>query len=342
MGCPVVQKKNQACHASIHSVKYQYLAAYFIFDMELEHRHIEVFRAIMRSGSVTGAAALLGTSQPTISRDLARMEYLLGFPLFDRVRGRLRPTARALVLYEEVQRSFVGLERVLATATGLRESAGGQLSIACVPAFAQALLPAACRLFLAHHADVGISITPQESPLLEEWLSAQRHDLGVLEHDRPPPGTTLDVLLEADEVCVLPVGHPLASRPVLAPADFADQAFVSLSAADPYRVLFDKVFAEHGISRQMRLETVSAASVCCLVREGLGIAIVNPLTALEHAGRGVVLRRFSLSIPFQVTLARPQYRPSSPLADAFVTALHAQAAEIHRALEHQLQASHSS
>jgi len=300
--------------------------------MAIEHRHIEVFRAVMRAGSVTGAAGLLFTSQPTVSRELARLEDQLGFALFDRVRGRLQPTARALVLYEEVQRSYLGLERVLATATGLREDPGGQLSLVCVPAFAQALLPAVCRRFMVRHPEVSIAITPQESPLLEEWLSAQRHDLGLTEHDSPPPGTRLDVLLEADEVCVLPEGHALLGKPVLSPADFAGQAFVSLSPNDPYRLQLDEVFHTHGVSRQMRLETQSAASVCSLVREGLGLAIVNPVTALDYAGNGLALRRFSVSIPFRISVVRPKYRPSTPLVDDFVVALQAEAAEIQRRL----------
>ncbi|MGL6045164.1 MAG: LysR family transcriptional regulator, partial [Vogesella sp.] len=72
--------------------------------MEISHRHIEVFRAIMLSGSVTGAATLLRTSQPTVSRELARLEQLLGYALFQRDKGRLQATARALALYDEVQR----------------------------------------------------------------------------------------------------------------------------------------------------------------------------------------------------------------------------------------------
>ena len=50
------------------------------------------------SGSVTDAATLLHTSQPTVSRELARLEQLTGLTLFERVRGRLRPTAEALQL----------------------------------------------------------------------------------------------------------------------------------------------------------------------------------------------------------------------------------------------------
>ena len=88
--------------------------------MSISHRHIQVFRAVMTTGSVTSAAEMLFTSQPTISRELGQLEYLLGFPLFDRVRGRLRPTARALTLYDDVQRSYIGLDRILATAANLK------------------------------------------------------------------------------------------------------------------------------------------------------------------------------------------------------------------------------
>lgn len=294
--------------------------------MGLTHRHIEVFRAVMQSGSVTGAAGLLYTSQPTVSRELARLEQVLGFSLFDRVRGRLQPTARGLALHDEVQRSYQGLERVMATAHGLREFAGGQLAIACVPAFAQTLLPGACRRLRAMHASASVAITPQESPMLEEWLSAQRFDLGLTEQDSPPPGTQGEPLLAADEVCVLPVGHPLLAQPTLCPEDFRDQAFISLSPSDPYRRALDAVFEAQGVPRRLAIETQSAASVCSLVREGLGVAIVNPLSALDYRGRGVVLRRFSVSIPFRITLVRPDYRPASPLTEEFVTALHEEAA----------------
>jgi len=57
------------------------------------------------------------------------------------------------------------------------------------------------------------------------------------------------------------------------------------------------------------------------VRQGLGLAIVNPLTAMELAGTGLQVRPLSVSIPFAVTLVLPQLRPASPLRDAFVQAL---------------------
>jgi DNA-binding transcriptional LysR family regulator len=301
--------------------------------MKITHRQVEVFRAVMNTGNVTQAALALHTSQPTVSRELARLEQVLQMNLFDRVRGRLRPTAQALALLEEVQRSYLGLDRIAAAARSLREFTQGRLAIACLPALAHGLLPQATQLFVSAYPQVGVSITPQESPLLEEWLTEQRFDLGLCERIHAPAATTLTPLLQADEVCVLPDGHPLLARRVLKPKDFADQPFVSFAPADPYRQLVDAMFERQGVRRRLALETASAASVCALVRQGLGLAIVNPLTAMELAGAGLQVRPLSESIPFAVSLVVPQLRPASPLCDAFVKCLHQAAAALQARLK---------
>ena len=289
--------------------------------MNITLRHIEVFRALMTAGSVTAAAQILFTSQPTVSRELARLESLLGIPLFDRVRGRLQPNAQALALYDEVRRSFVGLERVISVASQLKQFTQGQISVICLPVFSQVLLPRVCAQFLAHHQGVSVAITPQDSPFLEEWLAAQSYDLGLTEQDNAPAGTEQSLLMEVNEVCVLPDGHPLLSLSVLDIHDFAGQRFVSLAPNDPYRQIVDETFRRHGIERQLIVETHSAVSVCSMVRQGIGISIVNPLTAWDYVGHGINIRPLAMSIPFRVHVVRPLHRPGNLLVERFVTAL---------------------
>ncbi len=158
---------------------------------------------------------------------------------------------------------------------------------------------------------------PRESPLLEEWLSAQRHDLGLTETLHTPAGTERTELLSLDEVCVLPPGHPLAAKEILTPEDFHSENYISLSRTDSYRQLLDQLFTEHQVKRRMIVETHSAASVCAMVRAGVGVSVVNPLTALDYAASGLVVRRFSIAVPFTVSLIRPLHRPSSALVQAF-------------------------
>ncbi|WP_298211964.1 LysR family transcriptional regulator [Acidovorax sp.] len=298
----------------------------------ITHRHIEVFRAVMTAGSATGAAGLLHSSQPTVSRELARLESLLGYALFERAQGRLRPNARALALWDEVRRSWQGLEHVVDRAVALGRDAAAQLSVLCLPALAHALLPGATARLAQGHAHLRLSVTPQESPLLEEWMSAQRFDLGLCEQTTAPPGTHAEPLLTLDEVAVLPANHPLARRAVLGLEDFADQPFVSLSADDPYRRQIDTRFAEAGIARDLRVETHSAAAVCAMVAHGLGLAIVNPLTALAEASDHLVLRRLAFSIPFSVTALLPLHRAPLPEVEPMLEALRAETEAIARRL----------
>jgi len=296
-------------------------------------RHIEIFHAVVTTGNLTEAAALLHTSQPTVSRELARFEKLVGLKLFDRVRGRLQPTVQGLRLFEEVQRSWYGLDRIISAAEGLRQFRQGELSVACLPVFSQSLLPLFCQPFLQRYPEVSLNIISQESPLLEEWLSAQRYDLGLTETSQTPAGTGRTELFTGNEVCVLPEDHPLAAKACLSPADFAGQDYISLSRNDSYRQLLDTLFQEQGVQRRMVLETHSAASVCSMVRAGVGVSIVNPLTALDYAGSGVAIRRFSIAVPFTVSLVRPRHRPSSALVEAFCAHLHADISLVNQRLD---------
>ncbi|MGH8435809.1 MAG: LysR family transcriptional regulator, partial [Pseudomonas sp.] len=79
---------------------------------KLSLRHIETIHAVILTGSVTGAASRLFVTQPAISNVLREAEDRLGYPLFDRRGGRLMPTPLADMLFEEIERSFTGLEAI--------------------------------------------------------------------------------------------------------------------------------------------------------------------------------------------------------------------------------------
>ena len=53
-----------------------------------------IFRAVIKSGSITGAARHLGLTQPAVTKALGLTEKALGFELFLRVKGGLVPKPR--------------------------------------------------------------------------------------------------------------------------------------------------------------------------------------------------------------------------------------------------------
>lgn len=279
----------------------------------------------MQTGSVTGAARLLFTSQPTVSRELARLERICGLRLFDRESGGLLPTAQALMLIEEVERCYVGMERIERYAQSIRNFEHGRLTLTCLPLFAQTLLPPACRRFYQSHAGISVSIVAQESPLLEESLVTQQHDLGLTEVEQVPRGTRGELLFSADLVCVLSPEHPLAAKMALSLEDFHQVDFINLASLDVYRQTLDEQFRQAQVNRRTVIETGTAASVCAMVRQGLGVAIINPLTALAEAGHNLLIRPLSLSVPYRVMLIQPNHRPASASVEAFCEALREEA-----------------
>ena len=68
---------------------------------------------------------------------------------------------------------------------------------------------------------------PQESPLLEEWLSAQHYDLGLTEHTQTPAGTQQETLLTLNEVAILPKSHVL-SKSITAATRLSSNSFYQL------------------------------------------------------------------------------------------------------------------
>ena len=82
--------------------------------LRLNLRQIEAFRSAYQTGCMTVGGELMGVSQPAISRLFRDPEAEIGFPLFERTRGRLTPTSDAAAFYREVPSSFecpVGLGR---------------------------------------------------------------------------------------------------------------------------------------------------------------------------------------------------------------------------------------
>lgn len=237
------------------------------------------------------------------------------------------------MLFEEVERAFIGLERIVSVASSLSRFTKGAFSVACIPAFSHAILPNVCKKFVTTNHHVSVEIAALDTPWLEEQLTLQRHDIGLMEHDEAPRGTELQVLMNVDEVCILPDGHPLLDLKALSLEDVREQTFISFTKGDRYRRVLDVLFMEAGVDRYIQFETLNAVSICTMVKAGLGIAIINPLTAMMFQGQGVNIRPLTVSIPFQISLVKPLFRSTTPLQQQFIDALQNELASLAKELE---------
>ena len=281
----------------------------------LTHRQLEAFRAVIETGKVTAAADVLNTTQPSVSRMLSDLEDVAGFALFERRGRQLIPTAEALALHEEVERSFVGLSEISRVIEDIRQFRRGSLLIAGMPALALRFLPGVIAAFIKEEPGITVSLRTRSSQAVLRHLSSQQFDLGFASLETDHPAVIRRPIYTAPMLAVLPIGHPLSNKERLEPADFHDQPFVALGSEITTRSETDEFFSSAKARPRIVAEAQLSASICELVASGAGLSIVEPVTAVNFAAVGkVVSRSLHPEQPFRYDLLLPALREPSRVA----------------------------
>lgn len=286
--------------------------------LRINSRQIEAFRALMLTASTVRAAQVMNVTQPAVSRLVKELQAALQLTLFERRGTRLVPTSEAIALYAEVERSYVGIERITQAAKDLRERRSGVLRVAAMPALCNGFLPRYSGRFLAERPKLDFALVALLSHTVIDWVVSDQCDLGFGSAPIEHAAVTAEKMPPVRYVAVMPEGHRLAKRRVIRPRDFEGEPFIALGPTTPSRFRIDDLFSRHGVTRRIRVETPLSEIVCGLVASGLGISVCDPFTAAEYASRGVVARAFEPALQFQVAALYPSHRSVSPIAREFI------------------------
>lgn len=275
----------------------------------MNFRQIEAFRAVMVTGSASRAADLLQISQPAISRSILELEKTTGFALFDRVRGRLVPTAEGQLFFRDVETTFQGLDRLRISAARIRDFGTGDIRIASLAAMGSTLVPHALRLFRQKHPSIAVTLQVASSSTVRELVVSSRFDVGLAADEIDVAELEHQLFATPKAVCAMPAGHRLCSRKVVKPEDLHEEDFIALSPEDTVRRKLTQIFEGSNVRPKVIAETPNSSTVCALAMEGLGVGLVNPYSTDGYAQRGVVFRPFSAAVHFRTLLI---YRPDLP------------------------------
>jgi DNA-binding transcriptional LysR family regulator len=277
----------------------------------MNFRQLEIFRAVMISGSASRAADLLQVTQPAISRSIGDLEGTLGFLLFDRIRGRLVPTPEGQLFFRDVSASFVGLDRLRSAAARIRDFGSGSIRIASLAALGSTVVPRAIKTFRDTHPQIAITLQIVSSSLVRELVANQQFDIGLAADEVDLSGVDHRIFGNFKAVCAIPAGHPLTHKRVIRPQDLHGVSFIALAPEDRARERMKQIFEESGVEPQIVVETPSGSTICALALQGVGVGLVNPASAEGFAERGLVFRRFEPEVYFKSYLL---FRPDAQKA----------------------------
>ena len=285
----------------------------------MNFKQLEVFQAVMASGSTTGAAQRLDLSQSAVSRLLAQFEEDLGLRLFVREKGRLLPTREAQALLQDTQGLVDAAQCFRRHTEQLRLGGFNRqlLKVAVPGTLSQQLMPSVVDSFVRLNPGVVLEVLSGSYSEAERAVLSREADMGLVRLPVEIAGLQAKACLEAEAVCIMPRGHPLEKLETVGVLDLADVSLVLLGRQRLIRHEIDMAFRQARVMPRIGAEVHSVGVACAFVAQGLGVSIVNALLASYCRDMNFSSRPFRPRIAYQLGIASLEKSPLSALGEAF-------------------------
>ena len=275
-------------------------------------RNIELFHAVLTTGSITGAAKQLNISQPAASKALQHAETQLGFALFSRVRGRLQPTPQALLLRDRVEKIIHDMHDLRRLTLNMSQPSSYPLRVTCTPTLAQVLLPDAIVLLRKAFPSVTVELSTQHSAVMCESLALQETDIGLTLQDTGHQTLRQKSLCRGQVMVIAPPrwwpqSELAQALPVTA---LANQPLIGIMVRDALGNLLQGHLGQLDPPPRTAVAVQTYQLAHALVAKGEGLALVDPFTAGCGDAKSVQIRPLK---PHLDVVLYAMYRPDSPL-----------------------------
>lgn len=292
-------------------------------------RQLEVFRAIMRHGTLTAAAESMNVSQPAVSKVLRHFESQIGYRLFDRLGGRLVPTAEARLLVGDADRIFREIEALKVFSDRIRDKQLGLLRVAASAPATFGLLPMAAERFRRRNPGLRLDLVTLPAEEVSERIVVGDVDLGLTMATLDQPGIRSEVIGNAEIIALVSPDSALVENDRVGPADLENETLISYESNTHPGQLLDHAFQAKGLVRKTQINITLSIAAAPLVQRGLGVALVDGLVPWDSFGN-LVVQRFVPRTTLDIILSTSTVLPKSRFVREFTRDLKAAVSDIER------------
>ena len=288
----------------------------------MEVHQLRYFLAVAEHGGMRAAARACHVTQPSLSKQVQKLEAELGHRLFDRLPRGAALTAAGQSLLPRAQQILDEVGQALDAVRTDLSVGRGTLRVAAIPTIAPFALPAAVTAFRRRYADAELTITENVTAELVEELAADRLDVAYLSLPLDDPRITHKVLFEEPLLAVVAARDPLSRRKTITPDDLAARPPIVLHDAHCLGQRINAYCSALGIQSAPAWRASQLATVQEWVALGLGISLLPRMVARQDKSKRRVYRPLAKPVPTRAVIAAyPVRRSLSPLAAAFNAAL---------------------
>ncbi|HZJ06601.1 MAG TPA: LysR family transcriptional regulator [Nocardioidaceae bacterium] len=250
---------------------------------------LDLFLSVVECGSVSGAAAAHGISQPAASVRIRRLERRVGLTLLRRTAGGSVPTAAGEALAAWARSVLEAAARFDAVAGAVRAETGGRLRLAASYTIAEYLLPGWLSALAPRLSATAVELNVANSTVVTARVLSGAADLGFVEGITVDHGLDQRTIGHDSLIVVVHPRHPWAQRKTpLRPADLAAARLVMREPGSGTREVFEKAIEplRPGPAPAPLVELGSSTAVKAAVLDGLGPAVISVLVVRNELETG--------------------------------------------------------
>ncbi|MDP5218976.1 LysR family transcriptional regulator [Ruegeria sp. 2205SS24-7] len=260
-------------------------------------RSVEAFAAVVSCGSMTAAANVLSVSQPAVTRMVRDLEKRVGFDLFDRNGPKISLTDKGMKFYEESQRVMSNLTQLTQRAHAIRDERIAAIDIIATPTMSAGLVAPT----LSSLTDLLPDFIHVETTTSERVLHALRQrtaDLGFTAFPADHGQLSCLAWFESRLVAVVKQGGQYDIPAPLPLSVFETERLATIENSYRIRRAINRSLEKKRVTPISEIATNSSLSAAMAAREGLGIAICDPITAIGVPIEGVSIRPLAVEIKY--------------------------------------------
>jgi len=281
-------------------------------------RQLEVLRAVVRYGTTVATGQALGLSQPSISNAIKTMEDQVGFALFQRLNNRIYPTEETKILLRDAETIFETHELLESRINDLRNSRAGRLRIVATPPLGHGLVARAISTMQVKKPRIRTSIEIKRYKEVIQNIETNQSEIGFIMGFKDRAGLNSEVLYRGEMVCVMQPNHPLAALDAVDPKALQKHRFIALDGATQLGKALRQAFDQQSQDFSSAVEVGYGLTGCVLADAGVGVAVVDPLTASSTGQFSLITRPFYPKIPVDASVVWAENRALSRIASLFI------------------------
>lgn len=281
-------------------------------------RHIEVFRAVMLSGSLSGASQILFISQPAVSKMISQIERSTNLKLFEKIKGRLSPTHEAIRLFREIQIFWQNIENLKNFTKNLANPDSEILKISASASLGAYLVPQTIGKLIKKNEKLKFKIDILIPSLMNDSISNMNTTIGVSIGALPHPKIRILNKLECGFSCLLRKDHKLSKHKTIKKDDLIGEKIISIASFNQYEKKLQNIYGDLIEKNNFSIEVRSSTSAIWYVHAGAGLAVIDNAAAAGAQSNDLISIPYETDEKIEIYIVSSTETPLSILQERFI------------------------